>query len=402
MRAIRLIILMIFSISLTACGGGSDKKVEHKSGKLLSSKLVADYPKDAVQIDGIETKYAVNAYRIIYETKNQQGEYIHVSGLLSIPQKNAGAKSPMLLNHHGTQYENREAPSVNVHKASNFVFPAYIGFITVAPDYIGYGESLAEEHPYLITKLTASTSIDLLRASRTFLQQQKIATNKQLFLGGYSQGGAAVLASQKMLEEEMANEFTVTASSAGAGGYALGDDLLETSQDIVDNYDNYKIKRPSNIGLIFKSMDSTYSLNMLDRIFQPDYVGVVNSIYDRSHDSAYIDSKLSHDANKLLKKSFLLDLLSGKEDKLLEAFEANDIFDWKPKAPTLLYHGKEDDWVKFSHAQTAYDIMLSNGATKVQLVECVVGGNLPANHGNCFGPYLLKSYDFFSQYVTDL
>jgi hypothetical protein len=75
-----------------------------------------------------------------------------------------------------------------------------------------------------------------------------------------------------MLEEEFANEFTVTASSAGAGSYAPSDDLIQTSQDILDNYDSYQFKRLSNIGLIFKSMDSVYSLNMMDRIFQPDYV----------------------------------------------------------------------------------------------------------------------------------
>jgi pimeloyl-ACP methyl ester carboxylesterase len=262
---------MMLSLSLIACGGSS-KTVEQKSGKLLSSTLVANHAKNAVRVNGVNAKYAVNVYRIIYETKNQQGNYIRASGLLIIPQKGAQAKSPTLLYHHGTQYENRQAPSVNIYNASNHVLPAYIGFITVAPDYIGYGESLNEQHPYLITKLTASASIDMLRASHAFLKQENILSNKQLFLGGYSQGGAATLASQKMLEEEFANEFTVTASSAGAGSYAPSDDLIQTSQDILDNYDSYQFKRLSNIGLIFKSMDSVYSLNMMDRIFQPDYV----------------------------------------------------------------------------------------------------------------------------------
>jgi len=101
----------------------------------------------------------------------------------------------MLLYHHGTQYENCEAPSVNVYKASTYILPSYIGFITISPDYIGYGESLSKQYPYLIANLTASTSIDILIASQTFLKEQNIKFNKQLFLGGYSQGDGATLAS---------------------------------------------------------------------------------------------------------------------------------------------------------------------------------------------------------------
>ena len=397
-----MIMWMVLSVNLTGCGGGSSSKVKHKSGRFLNSTLVAKYAKNAANITGLNSRYAVNVYRIIYETKDKDGSFINVSGLLSVPQKGAQSKSPMLLYHHGTQYENREAPSVNIHNASTYVLPAYIGFITASPDYIGYGESLGKQHPYLVAKLTASTSIDLLRASNTFLKQEHILSNKQLFLGGYSQGGGAVLASQKMLEEELTDEFTVTASSAGAGSYAFTDDLMQSSQEILDKFETFEFARPSNIGLIFKAMDSIYDLNILDRIFQPEYVSVVDTIYDGSHGSDYIDSKLTRNANKLIKKAFLQDILAGKEEGLLNAFKTNDLYDWKPKAPTMLYHGREDDWVRFSHAQKAYATMQANGATNVQLVECIAEDNQPTNHANCFVPYLLKSYEFFRQYATDL
>ena len=70
-----------------------------------------------------------------------------------------------------------------------------------------------------------------------------------------------------MLEEEFVDKFFVTASSAGAGGYALSDDLLQTSQVILDSYDTFKIRRPSNIGLLFKTMDSVYDLKILNKVF---------------------------------------------------------------------------------------------------------------------------------------
>jgi len=104
----------------------------------------------------------------------------------------------------------------------------------------------------------------------------------------------------------------------------------------------------------------------------------------------------------LIKKTFLQNLLSRKEEAVLNVFKKNDLYDWKPKVPTMLYHGRDDDWVKFSHSQKAYDTMQANGANKVQLVECVTSDKLVTDHANCFVPYLFKSYEFFKQLATDL
>ena len=104
----------------------------------------------------------------------------------------------------------------------------------------------------------------------------------------------------------------------------------------------------------------------------------------------------------MIKKSFLQDLLSGKEETLLNVFKKNDIYDWKPKASAMLYHGRDDDWVRFSRSQKAYDAMRAKRASKVQFVECVTSDNLATNHADCFVPYLFKSYEFFKQKATNL
>ncbi len=394
--------LMIL-IGVTACGGGESKKqITHKSGRLISSELLKSYSNDTINIPDVDAKYPIKVYRVLYETKNVDGSFVDASGLLAIPQKAAQAKSPSLIFHHGTIYDNRHAPTESIVNTSSSVLAAYIGFIVMAPDYIGYGESLGTMHPYLIDKVTASTSVDLLRASQTFLKEQNIASNHQLFLGGYSQGGSATISTQKLIETELSDEFSVTATSAGAGSYALSDELLKTSQEMLDDYETYLVKRPHNLGLILKALDSAYGLNILDRIFQKEYATVVDTIYDGSHNSKYIDSKLTAHANKLIKKDFLQNIVDGKEQTLVNAFKDNDLFDWAPKSPTSLYQGRDDDWVAFSHAQKAYDTMISNGAVDLQLVECKVANNKPTNHANCFGPYLLTTYKFFLQYATDL
>jgi len=391
------------SIGLLACGGGSStKEVEHKSGRYISSELLATYSNNDIDILDLDTKYPVKVYRVVYETKNIDGQFIDASGIVTIPQKSAQDKSPTLMFHHGTTYENRFVPSEFVHNASSWVLPGYLGFIVVAPDYIGYGESKDVLHPYLNADVTASSSIDLLRASKEILAKQNISSNNQLFLGGYSQGGSATLSTQKKIQEEFSNEFTVTASSAGAGAYALSKNLLESSQEILNDYESFIILRPNNLGLIFKAMDAGYGLNMLSKIFKPEYVDTVNTIYDGTHNSDFINSNLNKQASQLLQKSFLEDVVNGNAEELVNAFKDNDLLDWKPEAPTQLYHGRDDDWVVFSHAQTALDNMIANGATDIELVECEVVDNKPTNHANCFEPYLLSSYEFFLKYANDL
>ncbi len=398
-------VLMVSTVGLTACGGGSSSEptgVEQKSGRLMSATLIAEYSNNAISIPQIETKYPVKVYRVVYETKNTDGSFLDASGLLTIPQKPSSAKSPTLLYHHGTIYQNDLAPSNNALVDASSVLPGYLGFISVAPDYIGFGESSNQMHPYLNAEVTATTSIDLLRASQTFLRNNNILINDQLFLGGYSQGGSATLSTQRKIESDLSGEFIVTASSAGAGPYALSKELLDDSQENIDNFDTIMVTRPSNIGLIMKAMDSAYNLNIIDKIFQQPYASIIDSIYDGSHDSDFIDAQLTMQASQLFNKDFLQRAVDGNEPALSNAFKINDVFDWSPKAPTRLYHGRDDDWVAFSHAQTAFDTMLARGVSNIELVDCVVNAGEETNHANCFVPYLFSSYDFFLQFATDL
>ena len=402
---------MIFlSIGLTACGGGSSINSdlnqpvvgEPESGRLIRINLIAEYSKDAIQIPQFDTNYSVKVYKVVYETKNIDGSFVNASGLLTIPQKLSTAKSPTLIYHHGTIYDNRFAPTEDTFINAPPILPAYMGFISIAPDYIGYGESKSQMHPYLNADVTAMTTINMLRASQTFLKDNNILNNGQVFLGGYSQGGSATLSTQRKIESDFSDEFNITASSAGAGSYTFSNELLEQTQAILDDFDNFTIVRPSNVGLIMKSMDDGYDLNIINKLFKPQYASVVDSIYDGSHDSDYIDSQLTMQASQLFNKDFLQRVVDGNEPSLVNAFKANDLYDWSPKAPTILYHGREDDWVSFSNAQLAYDTMLARGVTNLELVECEIELNQVTNHANCFVPYLFSSYAFFLQFATDL
>jgi len=381
---LNLFILFFLGFFVTACGGGGGTKAGGSAnnfrGILISSKKVGE--KDS----NFLIPYAVKAYKIVYHTIDVNGNKIKASGLLAIPQKAPSAKSSLLSYQHGTIFLDRQAPSISQSTINTIMRFAGTGYVISAADYIGYGESKGRIHPYMHASSLASASVDMLRASKAFLQSKNIHLNNKLFLAGYSEGGYATLALQKSLQENYANEFTVTASAAGAGAY----DLTETAKTFADKTRNEK---PAYVSFLLKSYDTIYALNSVNSMFQPQYVNVVNSVFDGNHSSGTINAKLAKDTNKLLKPDFLQALRGSGDHKIKSKLALNNIYDWKPTAPTRFFHSPHDEIVPYANSQKAFDTMRANGASNVSLGDCSLN-----THVNCALPYFYDTQHFFSKY----
>ncbi len=384
MKKILFICLFIFPL-LSSCGGGDSTTttISKERGSLIS----------ATHITSVKSRllpYDVDAYKLIYYTIGTTGNIIKASGLLSIPKKGSTQKSPMLSYQHGTIFLDTLAPSNNRASILGINTLAATGYIVSAPDYIGYGESASTIHPYLHAKSLATSSIDMLRASLRFVKTNSIKINKQLFLTGYSEGGYATLAMQKAIQEHYASEFTVTASAAGAGPFDL-----TTSAKILANktYNN----SPAYMSFLLKAYDSIYQLDQISDMYQAPYQSIINLYFDGKHSTSEINNSLSHDNATLFKPDFLHAIQgSGKHifnDKLL----LNNIYDWRPTAPTRFFHSESDEIVPYSNAVKALDTMEKNGASDVSLGTC--GFN---THTACVLPYVLDAASFFSNYSEDL
>ena len=68
------------------------------------------------------------------------------------------------------------------------------GFIYIAPDYLGLGDSTVPRHRYFHAATEASSAVDLLAASRHVLASLHVQRDDELFTFGFSQGGHAALA----------------------------------------------------------------------------------------------------------------------------------------------------------------------------------------------------------------
>lgn len=382
-----LILSLLFVLS--ACGGGSSSNsaiippVNTQRGGLISSELLSTD-------QSFILPYTVNSYKLVYYTIDTNNNLIKASGLLSIPAKSVSEKSPIISYQHGTIFLNSQAPTNHASTLEGIATLSGTGFIVSSPDFIGYGESSSLIHPYMHAESLASASVDMLRASKTFLSSNNVNTNNQLFLTGYSEGGYATLALQKEIQENPANEFTVTASAPGSGPF----DLSETAELLANKMVN---EDPSYMSFVIKAYDSTYALGKIDEIYQLPYRTIVNTYFDGNHSGGEIDTALSHITSELFEAPFL-DALQGTGTHILkDKLALNDIYDWKPSAPTRLYHGPNDEIVPYSNAIITLETMQANGATDVSLGIC------PLNtHVQCAVPFVLDALNFFSDYVQDL
>ncbi|WP_455209750.1 alpha/beta hydrolase family protein [Kaarinaea lacus] len=403
LKIILLVDLLVMAAwLLSACQSDDDSYIDYlyNRGDLVSSTLLASHSKDDINALFANTDlfgpmpalYDVAAYKIIYKTVDTKGNIIDASGLLVIPQKAEGAKSPVLSYHHGTKFLDADVPSNSYGVAAEAVDAASFGYIVAAPDYIGYGVSKGIMHPHTIASAAGTVTIDMLRASKHFLMQQRIATNSQLFLVGHSEGGYTTIATQKMVQEKHSQEFTVIASTAGAGSYDISNTVAAFAQSAT-------LPQPATAGFIVKAYDSVYELNRIDDIFQIQYVDIINTYYDGTNSRLEINEQLTVNTAELFNPQFLADFNSGAEVELKQKLAENDIYDWAPVAPTRFFHGQDDVNAPYFNSPTAVDTMKANGAPDVELVICQ---ETPADHYTCRVPYFAYTIEFFAQYATDL
>ena len=152
------------SLSLSSCSIEEDY-FEHKEEdrmpiRLLSAVKISKPSKtnisSLINSSGLgfpisQMKYDVQIWNITYETI-YKGSNIIASGRAFVPLGN-GEEFSYLTFAHGTITADRDAPSAlsNV-DIETFVYAAMAstGFITVVPDFIGFGSSKEIMHPYYV------------------------------------------------------------------------------------------------------------------------------------------------------------------------------------------------------------------------------------------------------------
>lgn len=395
-RYARLTGAAVLAISLAACGGG-DKAEEQqgnagnagndsgstpvppvppvdpvdpdsqgalKAATLLNTIAQADISAAVAEksstIKALQPRYAVTSYRLEYLTLDAKGQSVRASGLVSVPVKAAGAKSPVLSYQHGTIFRDAEAPSNNAVASEVSVVMASLGYIVLAPDYVGFGASKGIPHPYLQSTPTAASVVDFLTAAKTWRGQAGVVDNQQLFLTGYSEGGYATMAAHRALQMNGSVHLPqLRAVVPGAGPYNV-QVTLDSLIDIVSQKNQFagKVINPKFLRYLGSAIQNEVRRALLKELIPDDA--------DTQIDALFLDNFLSYDLN--------------------ETARVSNVHDWRPQAPVYLYHGRDDRTVPYTSSTSTLAAMQAQGAGEwVTLTDCPAA---ESSHLNCVAPFL--------------
>jgi len=380
----------VFILTLLVLSGcdKEDKPVDpvQDNKYLKESSLIKELSKDDVlKINPLFVTYIQNGikvYKVTYKTTNTDGAEITASGAVILPVSNQPLS--MISVQHGTITTDAEAPSNFASNTEAATFGAVfgsMGYIIVYPDYIGYGASKDLPHPYEHRASLSSASLDLLRATKELLKgQTAVKWDEKLFLAGYSEGGYATMSLQKRIEES--TEFNLRASSCGAGAY----DKTAFMKEIINNQTHGNAGYNRLYLWVLLTYDRIYKLNKPATYYFKEPWAAQVAAANGDPSKVLINTSF----NNILTDSFKKALNDGTDQDFIKAIADNDVYNWKPKTPTRLYHGTSDQLVFPFNSVNAEAAMKKQGATDIQFIP-IPGGD----HGSTITPYLLGTLAFF-------
>ena len=382
---------MLLAAALVACGGGDDDPATPEQppensapGALLSGSMVNTItpaqitqafkdPESYIQ-GGIVPRYSVSSYRLNYVTTDKSGAKVTASGLVSVPVKAAGARSPVLSYQHASTFRNNQAPSIKVEAVEPPLVLASLGYIVVSPDYVGFGASYGVEHPYLTSSPSSRAVIDMLSAAQTWRRQAGVADNGQLFLAGYSEGGYATMAAHRAIHQQGGELKTqLQAAVPGAGPY----DVQETLDEQLDRV--RKLFPP------------------LALLIDPDHLSDASESVRNEVRRLLLRQMVPEDGDVRYQTLFMDRFLA--DDKAGIAAEHSVHLGWAPSVPVYLFHGRGDLTVPYSAAESARDTLRAAGAPDVTLTDCTTP---KFGHLDCVPEYFRFAVDRMGRLAKDL
>jgi fermentation-respiration switch protein FrsA (DUF1100 family) len=391
-RWARLVLSLVLAASIAACGSGSGSDGdgppaqpadpvgagELKSFTLLNTvsaaEIVQALDSANVSSEGFRPVYGVTSYRLEYLTSDANGQLVRASGLVSVPDKAAGAKSPVLGYQHGTIFQDAEAPSNHAVASEVAVVMASLGYIVVAPDYVGYGASLGTPHPYLLAAPSAAAVVDFLTAARTWRRRNGVTDNGQLFLTGYSEGGYTTMAAHRALQTSNASDLQqLRMVVPGAGPY----DVQATLDGLLDLV---REEQPVLGALLSPGLLRYLGSSVRDELRRVLLRFLIPGDADVTFDTRFIDNYLADDEQAIARLS--------------------SVHDWKPDLPVRLFHGRDDRTVPYASSLSALQAMQARGAgDRVSLTDCPA---VPSSHIGCVPSFLAFLLARLSEQAQDL
>jgi pimeloyl-ACP methyl ester carboxylesterase len=337
----------------------------HARGSVESVQYLDGYSKwelrGLIKLAGLPSPVPVDngveLYRLRYWTEHL-GKPALVSGLFVLPRGSAPRATVMW--SHGTSVLRSSAPSNPSEKPNVFIAAAFAGsgFLTVAPDLVGMGQSTIY-HPYLYVPTTVAASIDMLRAAKTVSEGMKRAWKPSLYLVGFSQGGLTTAAVQRELQTKPDSSFEVKAAAAISPPLNLAEitfpHALKGQSEASSLYAGY----------ILSSYSQVYK-QPANSVFLDKYASLLPKLYNGNMQPENVEAALPRDTRSMFQPSFLEGFENGESSWFRDALIANEGHNWAPQVLLKLFVGSKDVDVPAEDAITAAaEMKAANGNVAV-------------------------------------
>ena len=333
------------------------------------------------------TVYGYKAYKIPYLTTDEEGVQVSASGLMVVP---TGMPSlvyqiglSLVSDSHATILADDAAPTVLAQKgadprSSALIFSSIAGFVTLQADYIGFGDSRAHYHPFILKKSSVNATIDFIAAAQNFAKENNIKLNGQLFLTGYSEGGYTALATLQAIEQ--AKKISVTMTAPMAGPY----ELYPLAKDILSKPE---LSAPSFITNLAYSYAIAHN-QPLSSVIQEPYTSQLPDLLGGEYDLLEVNAELTSTTtgeNGLFQPLFVSNLLNSSNSWFSKALVDNSVDDWSPKTPVRLLHCQGDTFIPYQISVDTLNKMNQNGANDVEImpVEPLLDLTQKIGHSAC-------------------
>jgi len=364
--------------------------------KLVSFELIKTYTKAELEKKWKEAgipkaiapiQYDVEVYEFIYNTCWHDNSIIKASGLYFVP-KNA-KNSPLMVYHHGTQIEKHREVGLGGEMAICIGF-ATDGFAVAYSDYVGLGKG-EKFHLYHHIHTEAYASIDLVRAIREFNSKHNISLSEHLFTTGYSQGGHATMAFQKVVEADpkLSKEFKFTASAPMSGAYDL------TGVQEGNMFKEYS--HPGYLPYLMVSFQEVYKLyDDLKTAFKAPYDTKVLSLFNGQHSMGDVNREMPKIPKDAIKNEVIDEYLKNERFPFKVALKENSTHNWVPKTPMMLCYCEADEQVDYKNSIVAQDTMKKLGAKNITLRRV----SKKMDHGTCALYAVLYTKMYFESFIN--
>jgi len=336
--------------------------------------------------------FGLKTYQLVYRVQLPNRQEVNASAIVVVPSKMGVGEQSLtelsemkrasfatVIDNHSTIIDKDNAPSIAVRNynipRSALLFSAMNGFITLIPDYVGYGSSAKLTHPYFIKNFPYKNSLALLRAYKSFCKAKHININlkKGLFMVGYSEGGYISLATLDALNKK---SYKVSLTIAGAAPYFLDTMALNSLKSSDKNHTLF-------IAYTIYSYAKYYKDINLNKIINSKYLSKFSAIFDSNLTKEQIKNSLPtklYGESGLLKEDFIQNF---ETSKLYQHLKENSLKDINPKDSIKLFHCKHDTLIPYKISQQMQANLENKGATSTLHNVEINLYNQKTNHQEC-------------------